>query len=150
VGEHLTEGDTINRASMDAKPNDPASELIHDNQYPVSPQHSRFAAKQIRAPETVLYVAEEGQPGWTAGVRLRVMGGQDPPDDVFIDGDAECQSNLLSDSRAAPEEIALFGSNNRINEFFGRTLRTGLAPAFRQEDQAILAFSQNVVKVQQG
>jgi hypothetical protein len=37
------------------------------------------------------------------------MRGQDAPNDVFIDGDAERQSNLLSDSRTAPGGIALFG-----------------------------------------
>jgi len=78
------------------------------------------------------------------------MLGQDTPHYVFIDRDAECQSNLLSDSRAAPEGIALFGSDDRINELLGRALGTGLAPAFGREEQAILAFSQNVVKVQQG
>ena len=37
------------------------------------------------------------------------MSGQDAPHHVFVDWDAERQSNLLSDSRAAPEGIALFG-----------------------------------------
>ena len=66
------------------------------------------------------------------------MLGQDTPNDVFIDGDGEGQSNLLSDSRAAPGRIVLFGSDNRVDEFFGRTLGTGLGPTFRREEQAIL------------
>ena len=72
---------------------------------------------------------------------------RDAPNDVFIDGDAERQSNLLSDSRAAPGGIALFGGDNRVGEFFGRTLGTGLAPAFRGERQAVLALGQDLVKV---
>jgi hypothetical protein len=78
------------------------------------------------------------------------MGGQDAPHHVFVDWDAERQSNLLSDSRAAPGGIALFGGDDRVNKFFGRTLGTGLAPAFRREEQAVLALGQDLVKVQQG
>ena len=87
VVEHSAKGDTVYRAGMQAKPDDPTSVLIHDDRYPVSPQHCRFAAKEVRAPETVLDVNEESQPGRTAGVRLGlVMSGQDAPNDVFIDG----------------------------------------------------------------
>ena len=94
---------------------------------------------------------EESQPGRPAGVRLGlVMRGQDAPNDVFIDGDAERQSNLLSDSRAAPGGIALLGGENRVNEFLGGTLGTGLAPAFRGEKQAVLALGRDLVKVQKG
>jgi hypothetical protein len=84
----------------------------------VSPQHCRFAAKEVHAPETVLHVTEESQPGRPARVRLGlVMSGQDAPNDVFIDRNAERPGNLLSDSRAAPEGIALLGGDNRLNEF---------------------------------
>jgi hypothetical protein len=73
------------------------------------------------------------------------MRGQDAPNEVFIDGDAGRQSNLLSDSGAAPGGIALFGGDDRVSEFLGRTLRTGLAPAFRREEPAVLALDQDVV-----
>ena len=64
-------------------------------------------------------MTEESQPGRPTGVRLGlVMSGQDTPNDVFIDGEAERQSNLLSDSRAAPGGIALLGGENRVIEFF--------------------------------
>ena len=53
-----------------------------------------------------------------------------------------------SDSGAAPGGIALFGGDDRVHEFLGRTLGTGLAPAFRREEQAVLARDQDVVKVQ--
>ena len=76
------------------------------------------------------------------------MTGQDAPNEVFIDRDAERQSNLLSDSGAAPGGITLFGGDDRVPEFLGRTLGTGLAPAFRREEQAVLALDQDVVKVQ--
>ena len=96
-------------------------------------------------------MTEESQPGRPTGVRLGlVMSGQDTPNDVFIDGEAERQSNLLSDSRAALGGIALLGGENRVNEFFAGTLGTGLAPAFRGEKQAVLALGQDLVKVQKG
>ena len=58
-----------------------------------------------------------------------VMGGQNAPDHVFINGNAKSQGNLLSDSRAAPGWIALFCGDNAIDEFFGRSFWTGLTPA---------------------
>src|SRR5215472_1783691 len=141
VVEHSAKSDAVDRARLQAKPNDPTRVVIHDHQYPVSPQQGRLAAKEVHAPETILQVTEESQPRRTAGVRLGVvMGGQDAPNDVFIDRDAERQSNLLSDSRAAPGGIALFGGDDRVNEFLRRTLGTGFAPTFRREEQAVLAL----------
>src|SRR6516225_12327761 len=78
------------------------------------------------------------------------MRGQDTPNDVLIEGDAKRPSNLLSDAWAAPEGIALFGGDDRVNEFFRWTLGTGLPPAFRGEEQAVLVLSQDLVKVQEG
>ena len=72
------------------------------------------------------------------------MSSQDTPNDVFIDRDAERPSNLLSDSRAAPEGIAWLGGDNCINEFFGRALGAGLGPAFRGEEQSVLVLSQDL------
>jgi hypothetical protein len=40
VVEHSAKGDTVDRTGLQAKPDDPASVLIHDDQYPVSSQHS--------------------------------------------------------------------------------------------------------------
>ncbi len=80
VVEHSAKGDTVDRAGMQAKPDDPTSVLIYEDQFPVSPQHGRFAAKEVRAPETLLDVSEESQPGQTASVRLGlVRSGQDAP-----------------------------------------------------------------------
>ena len=70
VVEHSAKGDAVDGAAMQAEPNDPTSVLIHEDQNPVSAQHRRFAAKEVRAPETVLHLTEECQPRRTAGVRL--------------------------------------------------------------------------------
>ena len=151
VVQHSAKGNPVDRAGLQAKPNNSTRVLIHDDQYPVSAQHSRFAAEEIHAPETVLQVAEEGQPGRTTAVWLgSVMRGQNAANDVFINGDAERPSNLLGDSRTAPGGIALLGGDNGVNEVLGGTLGTGLAPDFGGEEQAVLALSEDLVKMQEG
>ena len=47
----------------------------------MGPQHGRFAPEQFHAPGAVSHVAEEGQPGGTAGVLSRhVVVGENPDD----------------------------------------------------------------------
>ena len=129
--KHPAKRHTVDYPSVHAKPDYSARVLIHDGQYPMSPQRRRLAAKQVDTPEAVLHVTHESEPGWAAGVsNWSEVIGQDASDNVFIDGDAESQSNLLGDSRTAPGRIALFHFDNGVNEFFGRSLRTGLAPEF--------------------
>jgi hypothetical protein len=70
VVEHSAKGEAVDGAGVQAEPHDPTSVLIHDDQNPASTQHRRFAAKEVRAPETVLHLTEECQPRRTAGVRL--------------------------------------------------------------------------------
>jgi hypothetical protein len=69
--EHPTECDTIDRAGMDAEPNDPARALIHDDQGPVDPQRGRLTPEQIHTPEAVFHVAQESRPRGTTGVLVR-------------------------------------------------------------------------------
>src|SRR2546427_8715590 len=57
--EHPTECDTIDLSRMDARTNDPARKLIHDDQDPVGPQRRRRAPEQIHTPEAVFHVAQE-------------------------------------------------------------------------------------------
>jgi hypothetical protein len=139
VVEHSAKGDAVDFARLQAKPKDPAGVLIPDYQYPVSPQQGGLAAKEVHAPETVPQVTEESQPRRTAGVRFgEVRRGQDAPNDVLIDGDAERPSDLRSDSRAAPGRIALFGGDDGINEFLRRTLGTGLRRPFGEKSRRYL------------
>ena len=58
------------------------------------------------------------------------MTSENPSNYVFVDWDVESQGNLLSNSRTAPSAIALLCLDNGFNEFFGRSLWTGLAPSF--------------------
>ena len=105
--EHATECDAIDRARMDAEPNDPARVLIHDDQDPVSPQRGRLAAEQIDTPEAVFHVAQERQPrGTTRGLSWPVVLGENPSNHVLVDGDVERQGQLLGDSRTPSWDYA--------------------------------------------
>jgi len=128
--EHPEKCDAIDGSGMDAEPNDPAGELIHDNQDPVGPQRGRFAPEQIETPEAVLHVANKGQPGWTTGVLFRpIVAGENPSNNVFVDGDVESQGNLLSDARTAPGGIALLHLDDGFNDFFAGSLWSGRTSA---------------------
>ena len=124
--EHPAKCDTVDGPGMYAEPQDAARELIHDDQDPVSPQRGRFALEQIYAPEAVLQVSKEGQPGGPAGVWFRsVVTGQNPSNHVFVDGEVKSPGNLLGDARAAPGGIALLHLDNGFNEFSGGSLWAG-------------------------
>ena len=130
--EHATKCDTIDHSRMDAEANDPARVLIHDHQNPVGPQHGRFAPEQIHAPEAVSHVAQERQPGGTAGVLSRqVVMGENSANYVFVDLDVERQGDLLSDSRTAPMGITLLHYDDRMNELCARSFWAGLPATLR-------------------
>jgi hypothetical protein len=143
--EHPTERDTIDRAGMDAEPNDPARKLIQDHQDPVTPQRGRLAPEQIHTPETVFPVAQERQPGGAVGVlsRLVVMG-ENPSNHVFVDFDVE--GHLLCDSRTTPVGIPFLHLNDHMDEFCARSFRAGLPTAFRGEQHPVLSLAHNFVK----
>ena len=147
--EHPAECDTVDGSGMDAEPNDPAGILIHHDQDPVGPQGGRFAPEQIQTPETVFYVANEGQPGRATGVVSRpIMNVQDPANHVLIDFDTESQSDLFRNSRTAPSGIALLHLNHSVDEFFAGPLWSGLTLALAWEEQAIFSVPQSLVNAQ--
>jgi hypothetical protein len=149
--EHPAESNTVDRSGMRPKADDPACVLIHDDEDPVSPKDCRLAAKQIDTPETVLEVADEGQPGRGAAMwHGAVMYGQDAPNQVFINGDAKSQGNLLSDPRAAPEWIVIFCAGDGVDDVFCGSFWPGLAPALRRKQYAVLSVFEGSVEVQQG
>jgi hypothetical protein len=59
------------------------------------------------------------------------MYGKNPADDVFIDVDAEGESDLLSDSLATPGWIAPFHLDNRVDQLFRRSFGARLTHSFR-------------------
>ena len=110
----------------------------------------RFAPEQIETPEAVFHVSNEGQPGWTTGVLIRpIVDGENPSNNVFVDGDVESQGNLLSNSRTAPGWIALLHLDDSVDEFFAGPLWSGFTPALGGEEQAIFSIPHNLVEVQE-
>jgi len=55
--EHTAKRYPIHSADMSTKTEDPAGELIHDDENPVRPQDDGFTPKQIDAPQAVLWVS---------------------------------------------------------------------------------------------
>jgi len=55
---------------------------------------------------------------------------ENPADHVFVDVEAEGESDLLGNSLAAPGGIAPFHFNDRINQFFRRPFGTGPTNSF--------------------
>jgi hypothetical protein len=64
--EHPAQGRPINDASLNSKANNATRELIHHYENPMGSQRCGFASEQIAAPQTVLHVAEEREPGWAS------------------------------------------------------------------------------------
>ena len=77
------------------------------------------------------------------------MAGENPSNNVFVDGDVERQGNLLSDSRVAPGGIALLYLDDDFNEFLVGPLWSGLSSALGGEEPAILSIPHNLVEVQE-
>ena len=95
---------------LDTEADDPAAKDIHDQHHPMAAQQDRFDTEQIDAPQAVLGVANEGQPGWTVGSGMvrTVVPGEHAAHDIFVDLYAKGVSDLLGDAKAAEHRIAPF------------------------------------------
>jgi hypothetical protein len=63
--EYPADRHAIDDSALDTETDDSACVLVHDHQYPIRLQTDRFASKQVEAPQTVLHMTDECQPGWT-------------------------------------------------------------------------------------
>ena len=85
--------------------------------------------------------------GQAIGVMFRpVVMSENPANHVFVDWDVERQGDLLGDSRTAPIGITLLHFDDRMNEIYARSFRTGLPTAIRGEEHPVLLLAQNFVK----
>ena len=91
-------------------------------------------------------MAQERQPGGAIGVlsRPEVMS-ENPANHVFVDWDVERQGDLLGHSRAAPIGITLLHLDDRMNEIYARSFRTGLPTTIRGEEHPVLLLAQDFV-----
>src|SRR5260370_13891591 len=67
--EHPAQRHSIDDAAVDAKSNHATRTLVHHDENPMCSQRGGFASEQIAAPQTILRVAEKGEPGWTSRLR---------------------------------------------------------------------------------
>jgi hypothetical protein len=63
--EHAAHRRTVDVLAADAESDDAAGEHIDDYKGPMAAEQYRLATKQIHAPEAVLGLCEEGEPGRT-------------------------------------------------------------------------------------
>ena len=93
-------------------------------------------------------VSQERQPGGTAGVLSRqVVMGENPSHHIFVNWNAEHHGDLLSDSRTAPIGITLLHFDDRMNEIYARSFRTGLPTAICGEEHPVLLLAQDFMKL---
>src|SRR6266478_9887304 len=120
--EHPAQRYPIDDAAVDAKPNHATRTLVHHDENPMCSQCGGFASEQIATPQTILRVAEKGEPGWASRFRP-VMNAQDTANNILIDLDGESQRDLLGNSGTAPVGITPFHFNHGVDEFFLRSIR---------------------------
>lgn len=88
--EHAAEGRTIDHARLHGEADDAASELIHDDHHPMGFEDQRFTTKEIDAPEAVLGMSEEGEPGRTVRAACRsTVFGEYTSHNILVDLDIE-------------------------------------------------------------
>ena len=114
-------------------------------------QEYRFAAEQIDAPQAVLHVSGKAQPGRAIGSCLgSLVLREHPPDDIFIDIDAEGVRNLLCDAGTANTGIAALEFDDRVDEFLRWLFWARASMAPRREKPPIFSFLERLVESQQG
>ena len=79
------------------------------------------------------------------GLSRPVVMSENPANHVFVDW--ERQGDLLGDSRTAPIGIPLLHFDDRMNEIYGRSFRTGLPTAIRGEEDGVLLLAQDFMKL---
>jgi hypothetical protein len=148
--EHLAQGRPIDDVALNTKTTNATCELIHHDENPMGSQRCGFASKQIAAPQTVLHVTKEGEPGGASRIRFRpVMNAQDTTNNILVDCNAESQGDLLGDSGTTPSGITPLQFNDCVDEFFIRSFRARLTPALERKQHAVLSLRQDVVEMQQ-
>ena len=153
VVEHPAHSYAVDVGPLDAEADDAAGEDVQDDQHPMTTQQYRLTAEQVEAPEAILRLRHEGQPGRSvgSGVAGPVVLGEHAADDILVDLDAEGIGDLLGDADAAEPRITGLDLDDRRDEFRGRSFRTGLASfGRRRKEQVILAIDQRVMELEQG
>ena len=100
------------------KTDEAAAKLIHHHQDPVPLEQNRLRPKQVQTPETVLCVAQKGQPRKSVlPLPWVVMDRQNSADHVFVDPDAKGLGQVRRDLGTARAGIAPFEFTDGLNQF---------------------------------
>jgi hypothetical protein len=75
---------------MNAVPDYPVRELIHDDQHPVRIEQDRFPAEELDTPQAIPGLTEEGEPrGPRPARRRRIVFDKDASHDIVVNLDTE-------------------------------------------------------------
>ena len=123
--EHAAKVRTVDVFAADAESDDAAGEHIDDHKDPMAAEQYRLATKQIHAPEAVVGLREEGEPGGTRGTRMiwAVLRREDSTHDVLINLNAECMRDLLGNALMAESGVTELHLEDGRDDFLRRTLR---------------------------
>lgn len=145
--EHSAQTRTIDCPGLHGEADDAASELIHHDHHPMRLEGQRFTTKEIDAPETILRMSEEAEPGPTVrAARRPPVFGEHTSHHILVDLNTEYEGDLLSDTPAAEARVPPLHLDDRRDQFWARPLRTRSPPPPRREEQPILSTYQGPVK----
>ncbi len=125
--KHPAQGESIDRALVYGKSNDPAAPLVHDEQHPVGMQGDGLTTKQIDTPQTVFCMADERQPGGSSALIgvVCVVGCQHAPHHILVYLNAKDIGNYHGDAWTTVTGVALFDFDNGFNQCLGRPFGAG-------------------------
>ena len=134
LDEHATEPHAINPTGMDFETDDVPCELIHHDHYLVGLEHDGVTTEQIDAPETVLHLAEEGEPRWPIAVwPWAVVPGKDASHHILVNFYAEGLGDNERDPPAAEVWVSALELDDDVDQIVRRTFGTGLGFGARRE-----------------
>ena len=109
-----------------------------------------LAAEQIDAPQAVLHLPQEREPGRAITTRFwRPVFQQHSANQVFVDRDPKGRRDDQGDPWATETGIAPFEFDNGPDECFRRTLGSWFRSARRREQHLIFLANEALMKFQQ-
>src|SRR6266849_7186078 len=104
--EYAAQPHAIHCTAVHSKAHDATRALVHHHEHPMGAEDGRFASKQIDAPQTVLRVPQDREPGRPRRVRFRrVPHSENASHHILVHRNTEGQGDLLRDSWTTPCRI---------------------------------------------
>jgi hypothetical protein len=100
--KHPAESHAVDGHCLHSEADDSAGKLVHHDQNPMGFELDGLNLEQVQAPQAVLGLPKECEPGWTTAIADgSIMRRQDPPNHVLVELDPKGFGQLLRDSRTA-------------------------------------------------